>query len=192
MDDNVWPPKPKVRRRDRPLSDEERQLWQEWTQAVRPLQGPALRSRQQNTQPQPRRRSSPSPIVLVTPSAHPLSRTSPGRKRGKGRAPEAAIDLHGLTIHRAHDRLLRFLELAQVQDLGLVLVITGKGAGGILKRLEPGDRMEGAEPRSGLLRALLPLWLKENQFQALVRGLEQAPAHQGGAGAWLVHLHRKR
>lgn len=192
MEDGVWPPKPKVRRKDRPLSDEERGLWQEWTQAVRPLPPAAQRPRHQPSQQQPRRRSAPTDPALVAASYHPVSRKGPSRKSGSGRDPDAAIDLHGLTIHRAHDRLLRFLELAQAQDLGLVLVITGKGAGGVLRRMEPGERMEGAEPRSGLLRALLPLWLKERQFQALVRGLEQAPPHRGGAGAWLVHLHRRR
>ena len=46
--------------------------------------------------------------------------------RGK-LAPEARIDLHGLTLSEAHPELIHFILNAQSQGLRLVLVITGKG-----------------------------------------------------------------
>ena len=47
-------------------------------------------------------------------------------KRGK-LVPEARIDLHGMTIDRAHPTLTSFILRAQASGKRLVLVITGKG-----------------------------------------------------------------
>ena len=47
-------------------------------------------------------------------------------KRGKLQ-PEARIDLHGMTVDRAHNALTGFVLRAHGQGKRLVLVITGKG-----------------------------------------------------------------
>ena len=42
-------------------------------------------------------------------------------------APEATIDLHGMTLAAAERAVTRFLERVTAQDMRVVLVVTGKG-----------------------------------------------------------------
>jgi DNA-nicking Smr family endonuclease len=103
--------------------------------------------------------------------------------RGK-LAPEARIDLHGLTLAEAQPRLTDFILGAQAQGRRLVLVITGKGRGG---------RDDGPIPqRPGILRHQVPLWLAQAPLVPAV--LQVAPAHlrHGGSGAFYVFLRRPR
>ena len=81
--------------------------------------------------------------------------------RGK-LAPEARIDLHGMTLAEAHPELVRFILNCQSAGMRLVLVITGKGKRGEDKRpiyvectwnkliFHP-DRFAGALPMCGVL-----------------------------------------
>ncbi|MGB3273593.1 MAG: Smr/MutS family protein, partial [Xanthobacteraceae bacterium] len=91
---------------------------------------------------------------------------------------EARLDLHGLTLIRAHAVLRRFLVRAQGEGLTLVLVITGKG----------GRDGKG----SGALRREVPEWLALAEFRGLVVGFEEAHAAHGGAGALYVRVRRGR
>lgn len=103
--------------------------------------------------------------------------------RGKT-APEARIDLHGMTLAEAHPALVGFLLSAQARGLRLVLVITGKGK-------PPAD--DGPIPvRAGVLRHQVPHWLRLPPIGPLV--LQVAPAHlrHGGTGAYYVYLRRLR
>jgi len=69
--------------------------------------------------------------------------------RGK-LAPEARIDLHGMTLAEAHPELIRFILSSQAQGLRLVLVITGQGRRG---------SDDGPIPqRQGILRRQVPDW----------------------------------
>jgi len=90
------------------------------------------------------------------------------------------LDLHGLTQHEAHDALLGFLRAARAREIGLVLVITGKGAPGA----ESGGR--------GVLRRQVPLWLRLPAFRDFVVGFEPAHVAHGGEGALYVRLRRRR
>lgn len=105
------------------------------------------------------------------------------RKMMRGKlAPEARIDLHGMTLSQAHPRLNDFIRGAHARGLRLVLVITGKGR----------DRDdEGPIPiRRGVLRHQVPAWLAAPPLGAMV--LEVRPAHRrhGGDGAYYVYLRR--
>ncbi len=104
-------------------------------------------------------------------------------KRGK-LAPEARIDLHGMTLDRAHGALNRFILTSQGKGLRLVLVITGKGA-----REDPYDPLP--RPR-GVLKRQVPIWLQQAPLAQAV--LQTAPAHirHGGEGALYVYLRRSR
>lgn len=104
-------------------------------------------------------------------------------KRGK-LVPEDRIDLHGMTLDRAHGALTRFILMSQGQGLRLVLVITGKGA-----KDDPYDPMP--RPR-GVLKRQVPMWLKQAPLGAVV--LQVSPAHvrHGGEGALYVYLRRTR
>lgn len=104
-------------------------------------------------------------------------------RRGKIK-PEGRIDLHGMTLDRAHPALTRFIFASAANGKRLVLVITGKGK----------DRDDGnliPTPR-GVLRHQVPHWLT---IPPLVQHVMQfTPAHvsHGGEGAYYVYLRRQR
>ena len=104
-------------------------------------------------------------------------------KRGK-LAPEARIDLHGMTLAEAHPELVAFILGSQAIDRRLVLVITGKGK----------DRDDGGPipTRHGVLRHQVPQWLALAPLSQAI--LQVTPAHlkHGGHGAYFVYLRRNR
>ncbi len=103
--------------------------------------------------------------------------------RGK-LAPEARIDLHGLTLAEAHPELIRFILNAQSQGLRLVLVITGKG-----KRIED----DGPIPqRVGVLKHNVPQWLRMPPLGPAILQVSEAHLKHGGSGAYYVYLRRTR
>jgi DNA-nicking Smr family endonuclease len=104
-------------------------------------------------------------------------------KRGKLR-PEGRIDLHGMTLDRAHPALQGFIIDAHRRGKRLVLVITGKG-----KRRDEG----GPIPvRDGVLRHQVPQWLSMPPLNAVVLQIAQAHVSHGGGGAYYVYLRRNR
>jgi len=104
-------------------------------------------------------------------------------KRGK-MAPEARIDLHGMTVDRAHNALNGFVMRAHGQGKRLILVITGKG-----KRADDG----GPIPvRQGVLRHNVPHWLSMPPLSQMVIQVSEAHGKHGGGGAYYVYLRRPR
>lgn len=103
--------------------------------------------------------------------------------RGKLR-PEGKIDLHGMTLDRAHPVLTRFILGAHAQGKRLVLVVTGKG-----KQRDDG----GPIPvRFGVLRHQVPQWLSLPPLASAVLQVTQAHLRHGGGGAYYVYLRRTR
>ena len=104
-------------------------------------------------------------------------------KRGK-LVPEARLDLHGMTLNRAHPMLNRFILDAHADGLRLVLVITGKGK----------DRDAGGPipERVGVLRHQVPQWLHGGALRGAVLQVVEAHKKHGGGGAWYVYLRRRR
>ncbi|MDF0601291.1 Smr/MutS family protein [Psychromarinibacter sp. C21-152] len=104
-------------------------------------------------------------------------------RRGK-LEPEARIDLHGMTLDRAHPALTRFIMNAHAQDRRLVLVITGKGRSG---------GADGPMPeRRGVLKHQVPQWLHAPPLRQLVLQVTEAHMKHGGTGAYYVYLRRRR
>ncbi len=103
--------------------------------------------------------------------------------RGK-LAPEARIDLHGMTLAEAHPELIRFILNAHAGGLRLVLVITGKG--------RPGPDHGPIPQRPGILRHQVPVWLSRPPLGPLVLQVREAHLKHGGAGAYYVYLRRGR
>lgn len=104
-------------------------------------------------------------------------------KRGNLK-PEGKLDLHGMTVDRAHMALSRFVMNAHGQGKRLVLIVTGKG-----KMRDDG----GPIPvRHGVLRHQVPQWLSLPPLAGVV--LQVTPAHQrhGGTGAYYVYLRKAR
>lgn len=103
--------------------------------------------------------------------------------RGKLK-PDARIDLHGMTLDRAHGALTRFILGAHGSGKRLVLVITGKGK----------DRDEGGPipVRHGVLRHQVPQWLAAQPLASVVLQISTAHITHGGGGAYYVYLRRQR
>jgi DNA-nicking Smr family endonuclease len=159
----------------RKITDEERKLFKTHIDEARPLKA---------VTPKPAK-SPKTPVSRRPEGANKLDgHTSEKLKRGQ-LAPAARIDLHGLTETAAHGALLSFLAGAQARGLRLVLVITGIG--------NPKDQ-ESAEwmrARHGALKMMVPRWLNEREFTALVSGSGPAHRRHGGDGALYVYLRKK-
>ncbi len=91
----------------RPLTKEEKELWQQFTSKAIPLD------------------QVPKPPPLST-EANRRPRTP--LKKDKHPIPTARLDLHGMTIDQAFQSLTTFLANSQAQGHRCVLVITGKGS----------------------------------------------------------------
>ncbi|MFM2388743.1 MAG: hypothetical protein RLZZ437_298 [Pseudomonadota bacterium] len=105
-------------------------------------------------------------------------------KMNRGKlAPEARIDLHGMTLAEAQPELVSFVLNAHAAGLRLVLVITGKG------KAKPDH---GPIPqRVGVLRHQVPQWLRLPPMGHVVLQVAEAHLRHGGAGALYVYLRRR-
>ena len=174
------------------MDDDDAAVWELLTRGVKaykPELPPARPAKSPKAKPkQPRR-------ITVTPSAQPQSAgknaSQPidlrsGEKAGidgatrrrlaQGQIPiEGRLDLHGLTAAQAERRLARFVDQAARTGVRCVLVITGKGSEG-----------------KGVLRQLVPHWLKTPPLSGQILAISQARQADGGGGALYVMLRRKR
>ncbi len=102
---------------------------------------------------------------------------------------DATLDLHGLTQHKAHRALERFIADAAQRRLRHVLIVTGKGL------RYPGANMDGYESYAegrGVLRRNVPKWLREPGLAHFINGISEAGARHGGQGALYVKIKRRR
>jgi len=177
----------------RRLSDEEIALWAEFAKSVAKRRGaslPALPWSNAPEQPQPAAAPALAPPVDARkpsgpPPLQPLERRLK-RDLARGRsAVDGAIDLHGMTQTEAHRALRGFLIHAQSRGWRLTIVVTGKGD--FKSRSNAASWID--EP--GVLRRLVPHWLREAELRAVVLGFEEAGRAHGGAGALYVRLRRR-
>ena len=191
----------------RRLSDEERVLWKGITRSIAPLRNsrdampdnaeppaarPAVKARPK-LPPKPaskvKAKSAAAAIKPVAPPAvpkpapplAPLGRRVRQQLARGSRAIDGRLDLHGMTQVQAHDALLGFLGAMQARGAKVVLIITGKGAGG-------GDPYG----ERGVLKRQAPLWLRLPEFRRHIVGFEAAGIGHGGEGALYVTLRRAR
>ena len=168
-------------------------LWREVARTVTPLPGrkppvsespaiaapapPAETAAIAATMVEPARRKAVEPPPLA-----PLERRLRTQLRRGQQGVEAVIDLHGMKQDEAHQALRAFLRRQQAQGCKLVLVVTGKGAAG--------DSLFGEE--RGVLRRVVPHWLRLPDLRPLVVGFDEAEQRHGGSGALYVRLRRLR
>ncbi len=198
-------------RRRRTLRPDEEELWQSVARSTQPLH-PAAAPRAAPIElppviakPRPRPEAAPiepfqigakaartsgahdlSPDLATRIAAAPLrmdAKAFARMNRGK-LAPEARLDLHGLTLAEARPELIRFILNAQSEGLRLVLVITGKG--------RPGDDVGPMPRRQGALRHEVPVWLSQVPLRQAVLQVAEAHLRHGGSGAFYVYLRRGR
>ena len=174
------------------MDDDDAAVWERLTRGVKayepelPPARPAKSSKAKSKQPR-RATATPSarPLSAGKQASQPIDLRS-GEKAGidgatrrrlaQGQIPiEARLDLHGLTAAQAERRLARFVDQAARTGVRCVLVITGKGSEG-----------------KGVLRRLVPLWLKTPPLSGQILAISQARQADGGGGALYVMLRRKR
>lgn len=120
----------------------------------------------------------PAPVRPGTPG---LDRNTARRLAQGRRAPEARLDLHGMTADAAHAALTRFVFESVALGRRCVLVVTGKGW-----------CPHGGGRGAGVLRRDAPRWLGVPPLAAEVVGVFEAHARHGGGGALYVYLRRRR
>lgn len=187
------------------LSDDDLALWRKVTERTEKLDlnslftpaidgprpsGPALRRAkaavfdQPKAKPRSRAHLKPSMPDLPDPKPAQMDKKAFVRlKRGKLK-PEGRLDLHGMTMDRAHPALTRFIMSSHRNGKRLVLVITGKGK----------TRDEGGPipVRNGVLRHQVPLWLSMAPLSSVVMNVSQSHISHGGDGAYYIYLRRNR
>jgi DNA-nicking Smr family endonuclease len=186
-----------VIRRPRTLRAEERRLWAEVVRAITPLDGRLLPEPEPAAAAAaPTRQTSlsrPAPQLPPTkagpPPLAPLDRKVRTALRRGTLAVDSVIDLHGMRQAEAHGALVGFLRRARARDHGLVLVVTGKGAAGATGAAGGSD---GPFGERGVLRRVVPHWLRLPDLRPLVLGFEEAAPQHGGSGALYVRLRRRR
>ncbi len=94
---------------------------------------------------------------------------------------DARIDLHGMRQDEARSALVRFIDARLRHGDRTVLVITGKG----LKKTG-----FGVIQQRGVLRHMLPRWLREPALAPFIAGWEVSSPRHGGEGAYYVRLKR--
>ena len=177
-------------RRPRQLTAEERKLWAEVLRGVTPFGGRTLPELPAPLPEEPRPAcGSPSPALPRMRAGRSLPPLAPlerrlrvGLRRGT-RPVDSAIDLHGMRQAEAHHALLGFLRRSQAAGHSVVLVVTGKGGRGT-----PGDLFD----ERGILRRVVPHWLRLPEMRPLVIGFDEAEPQHGGTGALYVRLRRRR
>ncbi len=190
-------------RRTRLLSTAEIEIWLKVAQSVTPRPGaslpepvlrPAPAPAPPPVSPKPQRRPPPALPSYTPPVSQPRQPAAPPlvplekRFRQKvvrgGVAIDGVIDLHGLTQGQAHEALRGFLRGTQADGGRLVLVVTGKGR----MRVDLDGAPLGRE--TGVLRRMVPHWLRAADLRAVVLGFEEASLPHGGLGALYVRLRR--
>lgn len=182
--------------RRRILQPDEQEIWHAVARTANPLHGHAFVLQPVKTPVMPQTATAlPEPIPafrLGEKAAAKPQRAKPApiqmdakkhAKMTRGKlAPEARLDLHGMTMAQAHPELIRFILNAQSDQLRLVLVITGKG-----KLRE--DYGPIPQPM-GILRHNVPIWLRQMPLAPAVLQVTESHAKHGGAGALYVYLRR--
>ena len=177
-------------RHRRHLDDDERELWGSVTRTLKPLRPAEKRTAGPIAAEGEGRRPANNAVAAALMGAMPAKSGPPplaplGRRFtqqiGRGKHPiDARLDLHGMTLERAHAALLSFLYRAHAAEAKIVLVITGKG-----------DTLGDPSRERGVLRRQVPLWLKLPEFRTLVVGFEPAHVGHGGEGALYVRIRRR-
>ena len=149
-----------------------------------PFSVPEFRVGQAKTGETPKQRKSPTLAQSLAAAPLQMDAKSFGRmKRGK-MAPEARIDLHGMTLDQAHPELRHFILTSQAAGRRMVLVITGKG--------KPSKEHGPIPVRTGILKHYVPQWLKMPPLAQAVLQVSEAHLKHGGSGAYYVYLKKRR
>ncbi len=174
--------------------DDEDDVWRAAMQDVKPLKRPAAKQARTGV-PKPKKLA-----VTVRETIHVQPKTAKDARKGAGldrntddklrrgkMVIEGRIDLHGFRQKEAEQVVTGGLVKYYNQGKRCVLVITGQGT----EKSKENDAIWW-ETKPGLLRRMLPQWLKQQPLSDIVLQIHPAKQKDGGAGAFYVLLRRKR
>ncbi len=101
-------------------------------------------------------------------------------------APDATLDLHGMTQNAAHRALANYLRGARERGNRLIVVVTGKG------NPRAPDAALWTESPHGVLKDMVPRWLAEPGLAQWIARVQPAHVRHGGGGALYVYLRKSR
>ena len=188
------------RRKFGQLSGADKALWDKVTDQLSPIEAdlvPKLRPTKQIARRPLSERTLPlewQALGVPEPRAHMDRKTK--RRIAKGQVDiDGVLDLHGLTKEQAYIKLRRRLDLAVRHHNRCLLVITGKGG----KRFSQLNSTPAAartrsdfDQDSGILRNIVPEWLRGADCRPYVQSYTPADAAHGGDGALYVMLRKNR
>ncbi|MCY3880300.1 MAG: Smr/MutS family protein [Rhodobacteraceae bacterium] len=111
-----------------------------------------------------------------------LDRKEERRLRSGQLDPDRKLDLHGMTRAGAEAALHRFFAESIHAECRLLLIVTGKGLR---------TTTDSGMPATGVLKQMLPFWLRSGPFAERIRYSCEAHRSHGGSGARYVMLRRK-
>lgn len=131
-------------------------------------------------------RARPKPPAVISPAPPPPAATLDGgwdKRLAKGMVfPDVTVDLHGHTLHSAHDLLDAALARSIARGDRVVLLVTGRP-----------PRAESERPHArGAIRAAIGDWLAASRHAAHIAAVRGAHPRHGGAGALYLILRRPR
>lgn len=191
----------------RGLSPEESALWRRVAATVTPLHprrpvpapAPLVAAPSEPPPPPPKRVKGRVPpprpeAVPITTQVRPLTAggldSSWDRKLGRGPLqPDVTIDLHGLNLGMAHDRLNGGIAQALAMGARVILLIAGKHRP--VPENDHPNFLERGE-RRGAIRAKLLDWLAASPHAARIASVRPAQPRHGGDGAVYIVLRKAR
>ena len=87
------------------------------------------------------------------------------------------IDLHGLTVDQAHQKLIEYFLINYKKKNLFHIVVTGLG-----------NKTNGEEFFTGKIRKQFPQWLETEPFQQIVKTYSPCKIKHGGLGAFYIKL----
>lgn len=179
----------------RSLDPDEAALWARVMATVRPLRAVAAPA-----VPKTAPAGAPAKRVAARPAARPIpqpKKVEPPRRPVPGVtldggwdkrlsrgivSPDTTIDLHGHTLHSAHDLLDGALAQSVARGDRVILLVTGKP-----------PRPESERPHArGAIRAAIGDWLAGSRHAGSIAAVRNAHPRHGGQGALYIVLRRPR
>ena len=90
------------------------------------------------------------------------------------------IDLHGLTVDQAHQKLIEYFSINYKKRNLYHIVVTGLG-----------NKTNGEEFFTGKIRRQFPFWLDTEKFQFMIKSYSPCKIQHGGLGAFYIKLKSK-